>query len=127
MQMPRGRMQRNRTGSETWHLIEGGAGGVVVANPDQLGSCIARALVRRFLELQWKEGRLTAPFWQKRPRRAEYERLRNEALTASAKEPHSDSWMLFQAAYPASKSDILRVAAKEWGISYSTLHRLVHG
>jgi hypothetical protein len=72
-----------------------------------------------------------ARFHRKRPPKREYERERAEAIAALAKgapsEEASAAWEWFKAKYGESKSDALGYAARQWGFSYSTLHRLVHG
>lgn len=125
--MPRGGVQKNRAGPQSWQPRESGAGGVPVADPAQVAAKVAQALARRFPGLQWKRGRLTAPLWRKRPPRAAYERMSREAMKAHAQDPRGGVWDDFQAAYPPSKSEILQLVGKAWGLSYATVHRLTHG
>jgi hypothetical protein len=125
--VPRGRMRENRARAASWEPSGSGAGGVPIAEPGQVAAKVAQALARRFAGLQWRAGRLTAPLWRKRPPHAEYERLRLEALKAQAEDRRGGAWDDFRATFAPSKSELLQLAGKAWGLSYATLHRLVHG
>lgn len=125
--MPRGKDQQHRRRPGPHAEAGGGAGGTPVADPAGFAKVIGRALAKRLPELAWRKGKLTAPYSHRRPRKATYEQLRKVAVLASVSDPGREAWWFFQEDYPPSKSEVLQKAAEDWGTSYSTLHRVVHG
>lgn len=129
--MPRGKMRRNRESPAIWEPSDSAVGAFDVADPSGLAEFVGRAVARRAPGLEWQGGRLVAPSWRRRPSPQVVERERREAQLAAMHTPGSATslspWELFLSRYEKSKSELLAEVAKRWGLSYATLHRVVHG
>ncbi len=122
----------NRRSPAKWDGAGSGVGGFRSGDPEGVACVIGRTLARRFSgRLVWKDGQLIALFHQKRPPKWEYERERAAVLAPLVKGPPTEeaiaAWGRFEAKYGESKSAAIGYAAREWGFSYATLHRLAHG